>query len=51
MYGTSTSSQALQGAVLENRTPVMLDEALLSLFVSDSEDEEFSGFSVNSDNE
>ena len=43
---TSTS-----GDVLENTTAAMLDEALLSLFVSESEDEEFSGFSADSDNE
>ena len=35
----------------ENTTAAMLDEALLSLFVSDSEDKEFSGFSADSDNE
>ena len=35
---------------LENTTATVLDEVLLSLFVSDSEDEEFSGFSADSDN-
>ena len=29
----------------------MLDEALLPLFMSDSEDKEFSSFSADSDNE
>ena len=42
---TSTS-----GSVLANTT-AMLDEALLLLFVSDSEDEEFSRFSADSDDE
>ena len=37
--------------VLENTTAAMLDEAPLPLFMSDSEDKEFSSFSADSDNE
>ena len=38
-------------SILENTTAAMLDEELLSPFVSDLEEKEFSGFLADSDNE
>lgn len=38
-------------SILENTTTAMLDEELLSPFVSDLEEEEFSGFLADFDNE
>ena len=47
----SSDEEHTSGAVLENATAAMLNDGLLSLFVSDSEDKEFSGFLEVSDNE